>query len=254
VEIKGNYAFTADGSNGLTIYDTTKDPTVLNSGFVVANIGAGSGKPPLGTASGIALWTNPADGRSYAFMAAGPRGVGVVETTDVFNMKLVKVFEPIKTEDGKIGAADGQAVDVKVVGNYAYFTYDSFGVVCYSLADLIAPLPAGVDPTKVWDKNSSGTLLYDYRPVATSRFKLQLVPGYEAWGGGAVKLDYTLVNGRLVFYIGFAEAGVLKIDWTDPANPVLAGIAPTIGECTAVTISNGRLYVADGAGGMLFFK
>ncbi|MBI5557155.1 MAG: carboxypeptidase regulatory-like domain-containing protein [Deltaproteobacteria bacterium] len=254
VEIKGNYAFTADGSNGLTVYDMTKDPTVMTSGFVVANIGADKLKPTLGTASGIALWTNPADGKSYAFMACGPRGVGVVDITDVTNMKLIKVFEPIKLEEGKVGAADGQCVDVKVAGNYAYFSYDSFGVVCYNLADLTAALPAGIDPTEVWNKDTTGTLAYDYRPVAASRFKLQLVPGYEEWGGGAVKMDYTLVNGKLIFYVAFAEAGVLKIDWTDPAAPVLAGIAPTAGECTAVTISNGRLYVADGSGGMLFFK
>lgn len=254
VEIKGNYAYTADGSNGITVFDITKDPTVMNSGFVVANLGAGSGKPPLGTASGIALWTNPADGKSYAFVAAGPRGVGVAEVTDVLNMQLIKVFEPIKIEEGKVGAADGQSVDVKVVGDYAYFTYDSFGVVCYKLSDLIAPLPAGTDPTEAWQKNTTGTLVYDYRPVAVSRFKLQLVPGYEEWAGGAVKMDYTLVNNRLVFYVAFAEAGVLKIDWTDPANPVLAGVASTVGECSAVTISNGRLYAADGSAGMLFFK
>ena len=54
--------------------------------------------------------------------------------------------------------------------------------------------------------------------------------------------------------LAFAEAGVLKIDWTNPAAPILAGIAPTVGECTSVTISNGRLYVADGGGGILFFK
>ncbi|RII26028.1 MAG: hypothetical protein CXR30_17865 [Geobacter sp.] len=255
VEIKGNYAYTADGSNGLTVYDITKDPTVMNSGFVVSNIGQiVDEKPPLGTASGIALWTNPATGKSYAFVAAGPRGVGVVDTTDVLNMQLVKVFEPIKLEEGKVGAADGQSVDVKVVGDYAYFSYDSFGVVCYRLSDLIAPLPAGILPTEVWSKDTIGTLVYDYRPVAVSRFKLQLVPGYEAWAGGAVKMDYTLVNNKLVFYVAFAEAGLLKIDWTDPVNPVLAGIAPTVGECSAVTISNGRLYVADGSAGMLFFK
>lgn len=255
VEIRGNYAYTADGSNGITVYDITKDPTVMNSGFVVSNVGQiVDEKPPLGTASGIALWTDQADGKSYAFVAAGPRGVGVVDITDVLNMKLVKVFEPIKLEEGKVGAADGQSVDVKVVGNHAYFTYDSFGVVCYSLADLIAPLPAGVLPTEVWNKETSGTLVYDYRPVAVSRFKLQLVPGYEDWAGGAVKMDYTLVNNKLVFYVAFAEAGVLKIDWTNPAAPVLAGIAPTVGECSAVTISNGRLYVADGSAGMLFFK
>lgn len=254
VEIKGDLAFTADGSNGLTVYDMTKDPTVMTSGFVVANIGGGKNKPSLGTASGIALWTDPATGSSYAFMACGPRGVGVVDVSNVQSMKLVKVFEPIKLEEGKVGAADGQSVDVKVVGNHAYFTYDSFGVVCYSLADLIAPLPAGIDPTSVWSKNTDGTLVYDYRPVAVSRFKLQLVPDYEDWAGGAVKMDYTLVNGRLTFYVAFAEAGLLKIDWTDPASPVLKGVASTVGECTAVAISNGRLFAADGSAGLLSFK
>lgn len=254
VEIKGDFAFTADGSNGLTVYDLTKDPTVMTSGFVAGNIGGGKNKPSLGTASGIALWTNPATGSSYAFMACGPRGVGVVDVTNVQSMKLVKVFEPIKIEEDKVGAADGQSVDVKVVGNHAYFTYDSFGVVCYSLADLIAPLPAGIDPTSVWSKNTDGTLVYDYRPVAISRFKLQLVPGYEAWSGGAVKMDYTLVNGRLTFYVAFAEAGLLKIDWTDPASPMLKGVAPTVGECTAVAITHGRLFAADGSAGLLSFK
>jgi len=81
----------------------------------------------------------------------------------------------------------GQSVDVKVVGNYAYFSYDSFGVVCYSMADLIAPLPEGIEPTEVWNKDTAGNLVYDYRPVAVSRFKLQLVPGYEDWAGGAVQ-------------------------------------------------------------------
>jgi hypothetical protein len=254
VEIRGNYAFVADGSNGLTVYDITKSPTSASTGFLVSNIGAGTLKPPLGTASGISLWTDPVSARSYAFIAAGPRGVGVVDITDVLAMKLVKVFEPIKIEDGKVGAADGQAVDVKVVGEYAYFSYDSFGVVCYRIADLIAPLPDGISPTEVWKKSLTGTLIYDYRPIAVSRFKLQLVAGYEAWAGGAVKMDYTLVNGRLVFYVAFAEAGVLKIDWTDPASPLLAGVAPTVGECTAVTISNGRLFAADGSGGLVFFK
>ena len=255
VEIKGNFAFTADGINGLTVYDITKDPSVLNSGFYVGNIGSLiDEKPPLGTASGISLWTNPADGKSYAFVACGPRGVGVVDITSPSRMKIVKVFEPIKLEEGKVGAADGQAVDVKVVGNYAYFTYDSFGVVCYSLSDLVAALPVGVPPSKVWLKDTVGTLIYDYRPVAASRFKLQYVPGYEAWSGGAVKMAHTLVNGKLVFYIAFAEAGVLKIDWTNPTAPVLVGIAPTVGECTDVTISNGRLFVADSSAGMVFFK
>lgn len=254
VEIKGNYAFVADGSNGLTVYDFTKNPTSSKSGFLVSNIGAGSLQPPLGTASGIALWTDPSTGKSYAFIASGPKGIGVVDITSVTSMRLIKVFEPIKIEDDKVGAADGQSVDVKVVGNYAYFTYDSFGVVCYRLSDLIESLPDGIDPTEVWKKNTTGQLIYDYRPVAVSRYKMKLEPGCDCVEGGAVKLDYTLVNGKLVFYIAYAETGIIKVDWTDPANPVFKEVATTAGFSTAVTISNGRLYAADGSGGLVFFK
>ena len=150
--------------------------------------------------------------------------------------------------------ADGQAIDVEVVGDKAYFSYDSFGVLCYSMADLIAPVPAGVDPTEIFLKILDGTVIYDYRPVALGRFKLQFVPGYEAVDGGAVRMDYTTVGNRLNLYVAFGEAGLIKIDFTDPANPLLVSRTDTSAEATDVVISNGRVYVADGSGGLVFFK
>ena len=254
VEFRGNYAYVADGPNGITIYDVTKDPSTSNSGFYVANVGANAGDPLLGTASGIELWQNPLDGKLYAIIAAGPYGVGVADITDPANMKIIKIFEPIKIEDGDIGSADGQAIDVEVVGDKAYFSYDSFGVVCYSMADLIAALPIGVDPTEIFLKTLDGTVVYDYRPAALGRFKLQLVPGYETVSGGAVRMDYTQQNGKLFFYVAFAEAGLLKIDYTNPALPLLVERKDTAAEASDVTISNGRIYVADGTGGLVFFK
>ena len=152
VEFRGNYAYVADGSSGLTIYDITKDPTRKNSGYFVGNIGYNQGSPLLGTASGIELWTDPATGKIYAVIACGPYGVGVVDVTDINAMQLVKVFEPIKYENGDIGSADGQAIDLEVIGDKAYYTYDSFGVLCYSMADLIEPAPDGVDPTELFKK------------------------------------------------------------------------------------------------------
>lgn len=252
VKIKGKYAFVADGANGLTVYDYTKNPT--RQGFVVSNIGAGKERPPLGVAQGLDLWEDPATGNSYAVVAAGPRGIGVVNITDVKNMQLVKVFEPIKYEDGKVGHADGKSVDVNIVGDKAYVSYDSFGLVCYNMSDLIAPLPAGLDPTDTWKKSNSGQIVYDYRPEAVARFVLKEVPGYEGWGGGAVRLTHTKVQGKLTFYVAYGDVGILKIDWTNPANPVLKEIAPTVGTCEGITISNGRLYAADHQGGLVFFN
>lgn len=254
VEFRGNYAYVADGPNGITIYDVTKNPSLANSGFYVANVGSNYGDPLLGTASGIELWQNPADGKLYAVIASGPYGVGVVDITDPAAMKIVKVFEPIKIEDGDIGVADGQAIDVEVIGDKAYFSYDSFGVICYSMTDLIAPVPVGVDPTEIFLKNTSGTVIYDYRPAALGQFKLQYVPGYEDVAGGAVRMDYTQQNGKLFIYAAFGEAGLLKIDYTNPSAPLLVERKDTAAEASDVVISNGRIYVADGSGGLVFFK
>ncbi|BDV42858.1 hypothetical protein GURASL_17810 [Geotalea uraniireducens] len=254
VEFRGNYAYVADGPNGITVYDVTKDPSNAKSGFFVANIGANKGDPLLGTASGIELWQNPADGKLYAVVAAGPYGVGVVDITDIADMKIVKVFEPIKIEDGDIGVADGQAIDVKVIGDRAYFTYDSFGVICYAMSDLVAPLPVGVDATEIFLKTLDGMVVYDYRPAALGRFALDETVGYETIAGGAMRLQYTMQNGTLYLYVAYAEAGLLKIDYTNPAAPLLVSRTDTAAEATDLAIANGRIYLSDGSGGMVFFK
>ncbi len=254
VEFLGNYAYVADGTNGLTIYDTTKDPTDARSGFFVGNLGYNHGSPLLGTASGIELWSDPTTGKLYAVLACGPYGVGVVDITDINNMQIVKVFEPIKYENGDIGSADGQAIDLEVVGNNAYYGYDSFGLIAYSMADLVTPLPSGVDPTELFKKEADGTVLYDYRPEFLGKFKLQEILGYEDVDGGSVKMAYTQQSGKLYFYAAFGHYGVVKIDYTDSAAPVLLEAVPTAAECVDVEISNGRLYVGDHGGGLVLFK
>ncbi|MDX1808586.1 MAG: hypothetical protein R3331_03490 [Sulfurospirillaceae bacterium] len=255
VAMKGTLAFTADGSNGLTVYDLSKDPTDPTSGYVVSNIGGDTNSSPdIGRVSSVALWTNAATGKTYALTASGPKGVGVIDVTNEHNMTLVKVFEPIKMEGDKVGKADGKSVVVKVVGNYAFFTYDSFGVVSYAIADLIAPLIEGTDPTKIWVQNG-----LDQRPVALARFKLQDASMFGSeelagWSGGAAGMDVVSVNGRNFFYIAYGEAGVVKIDWTNPAAPILMEHANTVGTATDVVVINGRVYVADGSGGLALLK
>ncbi len=254
VEFVGNYAYVADGTNGLTIYDITKSSIKASSGFFVGNIGYNVGSPLLGTASGIELWTDPATGKRYAVLASGPYGVGVVDVTDINNMQIVKVFEPIKYENGDLGSADGQAIDVEVIGDRAYFAYDSFGLICYSMSDLVAPVPDGVSPTELFKKELDGTVTYDYRPECVGNFKLSEVPGYEDVDGGAVKMTYTELGGKLNIYAAFGHYGVVKIDYTDSTAPQLVEAHPTASECVDVEIANGRLYVADHGGGMVLYK
>ena len=254
VVIEGDLAYLADGGNGLTVYDLTKDPSDLQSGFLVSNLGGSAqGKAELGRSTGIALWYHPTLPKRYAFLAAGPRGVGVVDVSDPAAPELVKVFEPIKIEDGKVGHADGRAVDVQVAGALAYFTYDSFGIVCYEVADLIEALPPDVDPTKIW-KVQGGVVLFDYRPEAVGRFKLQTVPGYADVDGGALNFIQRQDAGGLLFHVAYGTAGVATILWTEPGMPLLLDLLDTPGEAASVEEADGRLFVADSAGGLVYFE
>jgi len=251
--IRGSLAYVADGSNGLTIYDTSKDPTVMTSGFMRANIGGGSTKPPLGRATGITLWDDPDTGKTYAFLACGPRGVGVVDVTDLDDLQYVKVFEPIKMEGDKVGHADGRAVDVHAARGHAFFSYSSFGIVAYSIADLIEPAPEGIDPLEIWQRGDEA-LIYDYRPEAVALFELETVPGYEHVDGEALYMEFADVGGRLTFYVAMGPAGLVRIDWSVPAAPVLLGMQSSVHEATSVALANGRVYVADHDGGILICR
>jgi hypothetical protein len=268
VVVRDNLAFVSDGSNGLTVYDLDVVPDYVTptGDHVVSNLGAETGNPLLGRATAAELWTDPNTGTKYAFVAAGHAGIAVVDISDIGNMVLVKRFEPQKPgdEDPEIfGKADGRSVDVKVVGGYAYFTYDSFGIVAYRIDDtdpdvydLISPLPEGIDPTDVWKPGGAG---YDYRPAAVARFKLQDEtlggwPELAGWSGGALGMDTLNVGGRQLFYVAYGDAGVIKINWTNPAVPVLVQHVNTVGDALDVTVVNGRAYAADSGGGIALIQ
>jgi len=280
VVVRDTLAFVADGSNGLTVYDLTKvaDYSVPTGDHVVSNLGAGSGNPLLGRATAVKLWTDPNTGTDYAFVAAGHAGIAVVDITEVENtliapderMVLVKRFEPKKPGDedpDKFGAADGRSVDVQIVGDYAYFTYDSFGIVAYriddpdpTVYDLISTQELVdnniTDRTKIW---KPGGQYVDYRPDAVGRFKLQDEtlggwPELAGWGGGALGMTTLSVGDKLLIYVAYGDAGVIKLNWTDPALPVLEQHLNTVGEAADVTVLNGRAYVADNAGGIALIQ
>jgi hypothetical protein len=298
VTFSGKYAIVADGDNGLTVYDTTVDPTT--GAHVVGNIGdadgSGSkGKPPLGRASAVKLWKDGATGKTYAVVAAGAYGISVVDMTaflasgsqaDLGIDKLLKTFEPIKVdEDNAFGSADGKSVDVHVVGDIAYLSYDSYGIVAYRMADLIRPLSAeelaqGCTPTQMLIKKTEPKI--SCRPEAAGRFKLQIygevidetgvvvTPSiYADLDGGAQYMTpqlfptvyrdasgqvVTLPQPKLLFYVAYAEAGVVKLDWSDVANPIVVDVKEVVGGASATAINNGRVYVAAGAGGLTVLK
>jgi hypothetical protein len=283
VTFSGKYAIVADGDNGLTVYDTTA--AAGSDASVVANIGdsdtTASGKPPVGRAATVKLWTNPANSKTYAVVAAGAYGISVIDMTtflasgngaDLTMANLIKTFEPLKSDDDNaFGSADGKSVDLHIVGDVAYFSYDSFGLGAYRMADLIAPPtdinPLCIDPTKLSAKQGGPA---ECRPPLAGYFKLQKLAGYETVEGGALYMTpqlfpanrwisngsslYMLDKPRLLFYVAYGDAGVVKIDWSDLAAPSMMAIKGVVGGAAATAIHNGRVYVAAGAGGLSVLK
>jgi len=247
VAVRGDLAFTADGLSGVTVYDLSKVPDLDNSsGFIVDNI-KGTGDNRINNATGIALWGD------YAFVAGGSTGIAVIDISDPSHLSIVKSFQPIKWEDANAHNADGVAIAVKVVGNYVFFTYDSFGVLAYKIADLINPVP---HPGTEKGRNGRYDAVGYFKLQDASTYTNDLVSGtdFSDWSGGASGIDAVTVNGKTYIYVAYGDAGAIKIDWTDAANPVLVDHADTAGSATDIVVWNGRVYVADGAGGLVLFK
>ncbi len=170
-----------------------------------------------------------------------------------------------------------------VVGDVAYFSYDSFGLVAYRMADLIRPVteeeppvvPVGQAPgacalvTDVTKLSAKQGGVAECRPTAVGHFKLQFQPGYEELDGGALYMTpqvfptryrdasgnvVTLAQPRLLFYVAYGNAGVVKLDWSNPAAPTMMAIKEVVGGAVATAINNGRVYAAAGGGGLSVLK
>ncbi len=229
----------------------------------------------VGRAASVKLWTDSSTGNTYAVVAAGAYGISVVDMTDFLASgqasdltlsKLLKTFEPLKADDDNaFGSADGKSVDVHVVGDIAYFSYDSFGLVAYRMEDLIRPateerpavVPAGQDPeicatiTDVTKLSAKQGGVGECRPTAVAQFKLQkygevkdadgvvTTPSpYADLSGGALYMTpqyfptkyrdatgtlITILEPRLLFYVAYGDAGVVKLDWSRSRKPNPAG-------------------------------
>lgn len=252
VALAGQLAFVADGNNGLTIYDLGRDPSGPDGSFLVANLGGAAGEDPLlGNTSGVALWS-PAGGTArYALLAAGPKGIAVVDVSEPASPELVKLFQPKASADHGHGSKlDGRSVDVEVAGELAFLSYDTSGVLAYACADLIAPLPPGVDPVLIHEGPGSAPS-EDHRPDALGHFRLQDLPEHGEAGGGAQRMCCVEVGGERTLYVAWGDAGLARVQWSDPASPRLLELHDTVGECLAVTVSSGRVFAADGKGGLV---
>jgi hypothetical protein len=150
------------------------------------------------------------------------------------------------------------------------------------MADLIRPateerplvVPVGQDPeicatiTDVTKLSAKQGGVGECRPTAVGYFKLQkygeikdangvvVTPSpYADLDGGALYMTSQLFRGgRLLFYVAYGDAGVIKLDWSNVATPSLMARKEVVGGAVGTAINNGRVYVAAGGGGLSVFK
>ena len=64
----------------------------------------------------------------------------------------------------------------------------------------------------------------------------------------------TLAQPRLLFYVAYGDAGVIKLDWSNVATPTMMAIKGVVGGAVGTAINNGRVYVPAGGGGLTVLK
>ncbi|MFH0790104.1 MAG: PKD domain-containing protein [Candidatus Omnitrophota bacterium] len=265
--ISGNYAYVADGSNGLEVIDI-KQP---NNPVL-----AGSYDTP-GDACGVYVLGN------YAYVADGYKGLWIIDISDPKNPK-------------SMGNYSCNAENVFVSGDYAYIANYSAGLLIINISN--PKLPVFADSCGLSGSTKDIFVFGDYAYTANSDSKLNvinirdpknsyLMGSFNAASGplygvyvcgkyayivlkeGLQIVDITQPNNPVLVgscstpdiaydifvsgyyaYIADYRKGVQIIDIRNPSAPVLAGNYDTLGEASAVYVSGNAVYVTNDPAGL----
>lgn len=223
-----HYAFVADSSAGLRVFDLNGGPAMVGSytncdvvkGVVAAGIGAGG---------------------YYAFLADGTNGLQVIN--------VGTPSAPVRV--GGCALTNGFAEGVAVSGNYAYVAMGSAGLLVVDVADPYNPARKGLHDTTGYAKAVAVSGNYAY--VADGNWGLQVIdvsnPTNLVRAGGLDTSGYAqgvAVSGNYA-YVADSDAGLQVLDVSDPANPVLRGSWLTGDWATKLGMAGTLACVAAGA-------
>jgi hypothetical protein len=233
VTISGNYAYVADGTNGLVILNI-EDPA--NPTFVGSN--DTGGKANSVTISG-----------NYAYVADWNNGLVILDIEDPANPTFV----------GSYDYTDASARGVTISENYAYIADLYNGLVIINVEDPANPTLAGSYET---DDACGVTISGDYAYVADSNGDNGLtiihiedptnptfVGSYDTDG----RAFNVTISGNYA-YVADGTNGLVIVNIEDPTNPIFVGSYDTEGYARSVTISGNYAYVADGGNGLVILN
>ncbi len=269
VAVISNYAYVADGDNGLVILDISnpKTPVLVSSydtdgiaydvvvdatnayvadganGLVIVSI-TNKANPSLagwtntpGTASGVAVQSN------YVYLADGTNSL---MTFDVSNPALPRV-----TADDSYYY---NMHDVFVQGSSIYATLFE-NLWRFSLANPAVPVRsayAGFTGSNMTGIHGSGSIIAaaaGANGVKIMNTNLVVLGGYDT--AGTASGVFVISN---YVYVADGTNGLVVLNISNPASPVIAVRVPTTGSASGVCVKNGYTYVAEGTSGIEIFS
>jgi hypothetical protein len=228
VKVVGNYAYVTLGEAGLAVIDVSIPAAPLHVGSYNTSKDA----------------NRVAVSGGYAYVADREAGLQVIDVSDPTNCVAVGGYD-----------TSGSAAGVAISGNYAYIADYSDGLQVIDVSD----------PTKcVWvggcdtDGCAIGVAVSgNYAYVADLTTGLQVIdvsdPTNCVWVGSypIASAEDVAVSGNYAYIAGFSD-GLQVIDVSVPTNCVWVGEHrfPAPGTAYGVAVPGGRIYVANGYGGL----
>lgn len=272
VTIKDNFAYVADGTNGIKIYEISQSSmnllgqlqtpgsarkivlkdnlafiTTYNKGIRVVDISSPQNPVEVGFHSTTGYPTDLAISGNYAFVAAGYKGIRVL---DISNISAITESHSYITP--------GIAAAIAIKDNIAFVANEDKGVRILnissplSISEISSINPPGIESDiKIMD-----TLLYvaskngGIHIVSVANIQQPYILGSYIVYGTAHSLDIM----KDFAYVASGDNGVRMIDVTDPTKPIEIGFYDTPGTTLSVTSNQNYIFIADNGTGVALVR
>lgn len=266
VEVYGSYAYIADGSSGLRIFDVSNPESPNEVGFCST----------AGNALGLAL------SGYYVYMACDLMGFRVINVSNLSNphevahcdisgfaravavsansayvatyssgLASVWIYNPTNPYVNYNNSTEGNALDLALSGDYVYVAESSVGLGIYSILYL------GERGHCYFSGEARGVTIFgSYAYVADGSSGLRIVDVSDEYNPFEVgqcdtpgEANDVAVSGSCA-YIADGDMGLRVIDISHPGNLVETGYCDTPGDALGIVVFGDYVYVADGEAGL----
>jgi hypothetical protein len=228
VEVRGDFAYVADGSSGLTVIDISD----------LSNPSCVGGYDTPGTARGVDV------SGDYAFIADEDAGLQIIDISNPHAPTFTGSYD-----------TPGLSWNVAVAGDYAYVADDNSGIQVIDISDPSAPAYAGSSSFTV--KTRDLVIAGDYAFIAGVNQGLRVfdisdptTPALVVTCDTPGSAQRLTLAGDYV-YIADHGYGLQMVDISDPELPVIIGSYEAPGYCEDVAVSGDRAYAAWGEATLL---